>query len=243
MKISGVIPVYQEEGCLAASVQEVGEMLEGLAPGEWELVLVNDGSADGTGRLIDQLAADDGRIRGAHHVENQGKGAAIRTGVALTTGELVFFSDADLSTPVNTLQVFMSKMSSDVDIVVGNRKSREATIELEQPWIRVQLGLGFTWLANLVTGLSIDDYTCGFKIFRGDAARKIFGELDTARWCFDVEVLARAVRDGLTIVQTPVIWHHVEDTRVRVARDVLQSFVELIAIRRKLGRVPKADRK
>jgi len=90
-----------------------------------------------------------------------------------------------------------------------------------------------------VTGLSIHDYTCGFKLFRGDAARRIFSELDTARWCFDVEVLARAVRAGLTIVQVPVVWHHVEDTRVRVARDVVQSFVELLAIRRKLGRVPR----
>jgi dolichyl-phosphate beta-glucosyltransferase len=239
VKISGVIPVYQEGGCLAASVQELGETLERLAPGDWELVLVNDGSGDGTGPLIDQLAAADPRIRGAHHEQNQGKGAAIRTGVALTQGELVFFSDADLSTPVDTLGAFLLRMSPDVDVVVGNRKSREATIELEQPWIRVRLGLGFTWLANMVTGLRIADYTCGFKLFRGDAARTIFAELDTARWCFDVEVLARAVRAGLAIVEVPVVWHHVEDTRVRVARDVVQSFAELFSIRRKLGRIKK----
>lgn len=239
VKISGVIPVYQEAGCLAASVHELSQALERLSPDSWELVLVNDGSADGTGQLIDLLAAEDERLVAVHHAQNQGKGAAIRTGVAHTKGELVFFSDADLSTPVETLDGFLLRMTPDVDVVVGNRKSSEATIEQKQPWIRVWLGLGFTRLANAVTGLSIADYTCGFKLFRGDTARTIFAELDTARWCFDVEVLARAVRAGLNIVEVPVVWHHVEDTQVRVARDVVQSFAELIAIRRKLGKVPK----
>ncbi len=240
MKISGVLPVYQEAGCLAASVRELSECLERLAPGSWELVLVNDGSGDDTGALIDELAAADPRIRGAHHQQNQGKGAAIRTGVALTRGELVFFSDADLSTPVNTLDGFLERMTDEsVDIVVGNRKSQEAVIEQSQPWIRVYLGLGFTKVANMVTGLSISDYTCGFKLFRGDAAREVFAELDTARWCFDAEVLARAARKDMKIVEVPVVWHHVEDTRVRVARDIVQSLVELCAIRRKLGRAPK----
>ncbi len=239
MKLSAVIPVYEEAGCLEASVTELGAALERLAPGSWEIVLVDDGSRDGTGPLIDALVADDERLRGAHHEANRGKGAAIRTGVALTRGEAVLFSDADLSTPVETLDVFLERLEAGADVVVGNRKSREATIERSQPWIRVQLGLGFTKLANAVTGMAVADYTCGFKLFRGDEARAIFAELGTARWCFDVEVLARAVRRGLRIVEVPVRWHHEEDTRVKVLRDVLQSFIELVDIRRRLGRVPK----
>ena len=79
--------------------------------------------------------------------------------------------------------------------------------------------------------------TCGFKMFRGPPAREVFAACETDGWSFDVEVLARAARAGLTIEEIPVRWHHVDDTRVRVARDVIRSFWELMAIRRRLGRI------
>ena len=237
--ISVVVPVYGEAGCLGETVRTLSALLEDIQPGDWELVLVNDGSADGTGPLIDELAAGSPHIVGAHHAVNRGKGAAIQTGVGLTRGDLVLFTDADLSTPPDTLRAFLLEIDQGADVVLGNRKSSAATIERSQPWLRVQLGLGFTRLANAVTGMAVTDYTCGFKLFRGDAARRIFAELGTARWCFDVEVLARAVRDDLRIIEIPVRWHHEDDTRVRVARDIVQSLVELFAIRRRLGRVPR----
>jgi dolichyl-phosphate beta-glucosyltransferase len=235
--ISVVVPVYDEAACLGGTVRILGDLLEACARGDWEIVLVDDGSSDGTGTLIDELGVRDPRVRGARHEQNRGKGAAIQTGVALTRGDSVLFTDADLSTPPDTLKEFLIELENGADVVIGNRKSSQATIERSQPWIRVHLGLGFTWLTNAVMGLSISDYTCGFKLFRGDAARAIFAELGTNRWCFDVEVLARAVRAGCVVREVPVHWHHVDDTRVKVGRDTLQSLVELVDIRRRLGRV------
>jgi dolichyl-phosphate beta-glucosyltransferase len=130
----------------------------------------------------------------------------------------------------------MAALGEGADVVVGNRKSKSATIERWQPPIRVWLGLGFTRLANAMFGLSVRDYTCGFKLFRGEAGRRIFAAVETTGWSFDVEALALAAREGLQIREIPVRWHHVDDTRVRVARDVVRSFTELVAIRRRLGR-------
>lgn len=236
--ISAVIPVYNEAGCLDDSYAVLCGVLTGLAGDAWELVLVDDGSSDGTRAAIAALSARDGRVVGCHHEVNRGKGAAVRTGVLATRGELVMFCDADQSTPAETLTTFMEAIQAGADVVVGNRKSPEAQIERWQPPIRTWLGLGFTRLANAMTGLSINDYTCGFKLFRGDAAREIFAACSTERWAFDVEVLARAARAGLVVREVPVRWRHVSDTRVRLARDVLGSFLELISIRRRLGPRP-----
>jgi glycosyltransferase involved in cell wall biosynthesis len=226
--------VYNEAGCVGASVEAVGAVLRDLVGDDWEIILVDDGGTDGTGELIDALASSDEHLVARHHEHNQGKGAAVRTGVLATRGDMVMFCDADQSTPAETLGQFVQALEQGADVVLGNRKSPEAQIERWQPAIRTWLGLGFTRLANAMTGLSISDYTCGFKLFRGDVAREVFEATTTRRWAFDVEVLARVARGGYSVCEIPVRWKHVSDTRVRLTRDVLGSFLELLAIRRRL---------
>lgn len=235
--ISAVIPVYNEAGRVGECVTELSAVLRRCVGSDWELVLVDDGSDDGTAECIDALAASDPlRFKGLHHATNLGKGAAVRTGVLATRGDLVMFCDADLSTPPDTLDGFLEAIAQGADVVVGNRKSPEARIERPQPFLRTWMGLGFTRLANAMTGLSISDYTCGFKLFRGDAARTIFERMTTPRWSFDVEVLAWAAKLGLDVRQIPIRWADVEDSRVRLLKDTLGSFLELLSIRRRLGR-------
>lgn len=232
--ISAVIPVYNEANCVDASVEAVSAVLRELVGDDWEIILVDDGGDDGTSELIDALACSGPHFVACHHETNLGKGAAVRTGVMASRGDLVMFCDADQSTPAETLKEFVRAMEDGADVVVGNRKSPEANIERWQPAIRTWLGLGFTRLANAMTGLSISDYTCGFKLFRGDVAREVFGATTTRRWAFDVEVLARVVQGGHSVREIPISWKHVSDTRVRLARDVIGSFVELLGIRRRL---------
>ena len=235
--ISVVIPVYNEAGCVPAHVDTLVPLLTELAGNDWEIVLVDDGSTDGTAAAIDRLALRHvGQVRGIRHASNRGKGAAVRSGVLATRGGEVLFCDADMSTPPETLRVFRAELQAGADVVVGNRKGVGATIERWQPPLRTWLGLGFTRLANLLTGLSIGDYTCGFKLFRGEHARRLFAGCETSGWSFDVEVLALAAREGLRVREVPVRWRHVDDTRVRLARDVVRSFRELLAIRRRVGR-------
>ncbi len=236
VRLSVVIPVYNEAGCLAEHTGTLSEILTSIAGEDWEILLVDDGSSDGTRDVIQQLVAE-GRVRGCYHEVNRGKGAAVRTGMIATRGEVCVFCDADMSTPPETLRDFVARIEAGADVVVGNRKSQAATIDRYQPRLRTWLGLGYTKLANAMLGLSVSDYTCGFKAFAGDPARKIFQATETSRWSFDAEVLAHAVREGLTIEEVPVRWHHEDDTRVRVARDVIASFMELLSIRRRLGRI------
>ncbi|MHC4845784.1 MAG: glycosyltransferase [Planctomycetota bacterium] len=236
--ISVVIPVYNEAGCLQAHVESLSAILSDLADDAWEIVLVDDGSRDETPGELAVLARSP-HVSVQTHAENQGKGAAVRTGVMATRGDMVLFCDADMSTPPETLAEFKAAMDEGADVVVGNRKSKAADIQRWQPPIRTWLGLGFTRLANWMTGLSISDYTCGFKLFRGDVARRVFEATETPGWSFDVEILARVAREGLHVREIPVRWHHVDDTRVRIARDVIRSFLELLSIRRRLGRFRK----
>jgi dolichyl-phosphate beta-glucosyltransferase len=210
-------------------------LLQSLSPDDWEIVLVDDGSSDGTGDVIARLAQDP-RVRGATHPRNLGKGAAVRAGVLASRGDAVLMCDADMSTPPATLREFLAALQQGADLVIGNRKSGAARIERWQPPLRVWLGLGFTRLANGLTGLSISDYTCGFKLFRGPPGRELFRATETPGWSFDVEILLRAARAGLVVREIPVTWRHVDDTRVRIARDVLRSFAELLSIWRRLGR-------
>ena len=237
--ISVVIPVYNEAGCLREHVEALRPLLTELAGNDWEIVLVDDGSSDGTGAEIAALAAGDPHVRGCAHAVNRGKGAAVRTGVLATRGDAVLFCDADMSTPPGTLREFLAAMAAGADVVIGNRKSGAARIERWQPPIRTWLGLGFTRLSNAMTGMSVSDYTCGFKLFRGEPGRAVFAETETSGWVFDVEIIARAARRGLVIREVPVTWRHVDDTRVRVLRDVIRSFMELLALRRRLGRAPR----
>lgn len=240
--ISVVIPVYNEAGCLKEHVDALRPLLTELSGDEWEIVLVDDGSSDATGAEIAGLAAADPHVRGCTHAVNRGKGAAVRTGVLATRGDAVLFCDADMSTPPETLREFLDVLAAGADVVVGNRKGGGARIERWQPPIRTWLGLGFTWLSNAMTGMSVSDYTCGFKLFRGEPGRAVFAEMETDRWVFDVEFIARAARRGLVIREVPVTWRHVDDTRVRLLRDVIRSFSELLALRQRLGRAPRQAR-
>ena len=233
--ISVVIPVYNEATCLAENVQQFADLLSQISKNDWEIILVNDGSTDSTESVMAKLAEDQ-HVRGIAHSENQGKGAAVRTGVLATQGDLVLFCDADMSTAPECLGLFLASLESGSDIAVGNRKSQDSVIEAWQPPLRTWLGLRFTWLTNWCLGLSLSDYTCGFKLFRGPVARELFELTESSAWAFDVEVLARASKKNYRIAQIPVRWRHVADTRVKVIRDVIGSLIELISIRRRLGK-------
>src|SRR5690606_35892424 len=165
-----------------------------------------------------------------------GKGATVRRGMLAADGDPVFFTDADLSTPLTEMDRFLPLLEQGADVVVGTRKHREADIRTPQGRVRTAMGLGYTRAVNRVLGLGFSDYTCGFKAFRRSAAQEIFSRSVVDGWSFDAEILFLAARLGLTVRELPVTWEDRPNSKVRVVRDAVRSFSELVAIRLRASR-------
>ena len=233
--LSVVIPVFNEESGLRATLAAVSSHLAARFPGDHEIVVSDDGSRDGSAAIAEEMARSL-PIRVLRGDRNRGKGAAVRRGMLEARGDPVFFFDADLSTPLAELDRFGAALAGGADVAVGTRKHRDAVIDRAQPWHRVQLGLAYTRLTNLLLGLSFSDFTCGFKGFRAAAAREIFSRQRLERWSFDAEILYLAHRLRLRVVELPVHWADRADSRVRVGSAMVKSFLELLQIRRNAAR-------
>ena len=156
-------------------------------------------------------------------------------------GAWVLFMDADSSTPIEEWKKFEPYLRQGYEVVIGSRKMPGAAIRVRQPRLRETLGVVFTQLSNLLVGGSVSDFTCGFKCFQLDAARRIFALQRLEGWGFDAEILFIARRLGHRIQEIPVTWAAAETTKVRMLRDGLRSFAELLTIRFEAcrGRYPR----
>ena len=238
--LSIVLPVYNEALVLERTFGELLpflEQLDGVAGG-FEVVCVDDGSRDGSAELLARAAARDGRVRVHTMPENRGKGAAVRAGVLDSRGALVLFMDADLSTPLAETRGFLGALASGYDVAIGNRRAPGSEIRRRQPRVREALGKGFTLLTRTLLAPGVDDFTCGFKAFRAEAAREIFRRSTLDGWAFDAELVVIAREQGWKLVQLPVTWRHEDDTKVRLGAAVAGSLRDLgiIWLRRLRGR-------
>ncbi|MEW6741190.1 MAG: dolichyl-phosphate beta-glucosyltransferase [Planctomycetota bacterium] len=229
--VSAVVPIYNEAALLEESLRRLDAFLEKrFGPDGYEMIAVDDGSRDASRAILERLAPELGLVLDANP-RNLGKGAAVKRGMLKARGRYVFFTDADLSTPLEELDRFLARIKEGADLVIGNRKSPEARIEVYQPWHRVVMGLAFTRLVNLVMRLRVSDYTCGFKCFTAEAARDIFTRARITGWAFDVEILYLARRRGYVVHEVPVHWADNPNSKVRLLRDTARSLAELMKIR------------
>jgi dolichyl-phosphate beta-glucosyltransferase len=227
--ISAVIPAYNEENVLEDSVRTVTSILSQLFIQEWEVIIVDDGSLDQTARIAETFT-DNHHFFLERHEYNRGKGAAVRTGVSRTRGDVVLVCDADLSTPPTMVQPFLDELSRSADIVIGDRRSYLSTIERHQPFIRRIMGAVYASLARHISGVELRDFNCGFKLFRGDVARTLLAQCLSDRWTWDVEVLALAERRGLTVRALPVTWRQGDRSSVRPFSAAFESLADLFRL-------------
>lgn len=201
-----------------------------------ELVLVDDGSRDGTAAVMREAAKASPTVRAVSYRPNAGKGYAVRRGVLEASADLaVLISDADLSTPLDDLGA-LERALADHDVAIGSRALALSRIGVRQAWYRQWMGRGFNRLMRSITGLPFSDTQCGFKMFRGEAAKAIFAQATVDRFAWDVEVLLIANRLGLSICEVPVRWDNSADSRVRIFRDSLRMLIDVIRIRLRHGR-------
>ena len=197
----------------------------------YEIIIVDDGSADGTSDAVRAMADGDERVRIIRHERNAGKGRAVRTGMLAARGDYVVFTDADLSVPIETLGPFLTRLADGSDVVIGNRRMKESRLEVRQPQVREFLGRIFTRLTRFILRSDVTDQTCGFKGFTRRAAGEVFPRQRMDDWAFDAEILHIADRRGFKVDQVPVTWRDDAASKVKVVRACMRSLKSLLAIR------------
>jgi dolichyl-phosphate beta-glucosyltransferase len=231
--ISVVVPAYNEEAAIAATVQALREWLE--AHGEpWEILVVDNASEDRTAEIVRELA-DEERVRLLRNERNRGKGYSMRHGMLEATGELRLHCDADCATSLPSLPQ-MLELVGEYDVVVGSRLAAGAQVGRRQRLRRRLAGRSFQQLCRLVLREPTTDLYCGFKLWRGRAAVDAYSRTRLEGWTFDAEVLAMARALGYTICETGIVWTDREGSRVRMGRILLPVLRELVAARRHVRR-------
>ncbi len=231
--LSLVIPAYNEAERLPATLQRITEHRR-----SWnftnEIIVVVEPSEDGTLGLAERAAKSASHFVVLTHHERRGKGFAVRSGVLRARGNFIFFTDADLSTPLEDLDDSLQRFRKDrsIDVIVGSRQHPETRILLRQNQSRERMGKIFNRIAQKMTGLNIQDTQCGFKGFRQRAASEIFGRQRIDGFSFDVEVLLLAQAMGFSTVEVPVHWTNSPTSHVRVVHDSFGMLCDLFRIRR-----------
>jgi dolichyl-phosphate beta-glucosyltransferase len=226
--LSVIIPAYNEEQRLPPTLQDVMAYLT-PQPYSWEVVVVNDGSKDGTADVVRAAAVTEPRVRLLQYGGNRGKGYAVRYGMQHTSGDFRVFMDADNSTTIDHVAQLLPYFQLGFDVVIGSRDVPGAQIEVHQAWWKERLGdLGNLWIQFWAVP-GIDDTQAGFKMFRGSAADDVFPRLTIDRWGFDVEALAVARALGYTIAERPIRWVNDPNSKVSTSAyiDVLREVVQV----------------
>ena len=232
-ELSVVVPAYNEAARLPSSLEVALPYLEGLGR-PFELILVDDGSTDGTLELMRAAERAHPCLRVVALKPNRGKGRALAEGVAVSRGGLVLVSDADFSTPIDELPKLEAAVRKGADIAIGSRAKKGSQVLVSQPAYRVLMGKGFNLVVQAVLLPGLWDTQCGFKLFRGEVARELFQGLRTDGFGYDFDVLFRARRGRCRVAEVPVRWINSPSSRVAPVRDSWDMLKHVIRLR--LGR-------
>ncbi|WP_337059682.1 dolichyl-phosphate beta-glucosyltransferase [Kineococcus sp. G2] len=226
-----VIPAYNEERRISPTVEALVAELGG-SPYSVRLIVVDNGSVDTTADIVDRLSARH-RLVKMISCQEKGKGAAVRAGVAHATAPFVGYVDADQSTPPEAVLTGLAILTSGWDVVIGSRRAFGARYVVPQPLVRRLGSRAFNLAATTVTG-KVSDTQCGMKLFRTEAAKRVFAAGALNGFAFDVEVIARAKQAGLRAMELPVAWADSEGSSFRPLRDGFRAFADLYAARKVL---------
>ncbi|MBZ5502928.1 MAG: glycosyltransferase family 2 protein [Acidobacteriia bacterium] len=242
-ELSIVIPAYNEEKRLGRTLARLRDYFASHAPGldGIEIVVVDDGSADGTVRVAQEWAREMPAVRLVSNGENRGKGYSVRHGMLEARGRIALFTDADLSSPIEESEKLLGALAAGHDIAIGSRALDRSLIAVRQSRARELAGMIFNGFVRILTGLPFHDTQCGFKAFVRERCSVVFEQQRIERFGFDPEILFLARRHGLRAAEVAVRWAHDPATKIHMLRDSLLMFSDLLRIRWNwlLGRYPR----
>lgn len=235
MFLSIVIPAYNEERRIGQSLDEILRFLKSQSF-KAEVLVVNDGSGDSTPQIVtDRMESYQSagfHLRLITNDPNRGKGYSVRRGVSEAKGEIILFTDADLSSPITESPKLIAPIAEGrADVAFGSRALDRKLIGVKQSVVRDFGGRVFNFFLRFITRLEFKDTQCGFKAFRRESALPVFRLQSIERFGFDPEVLYIARKRGLRLIEVPVVWNHSDDSKVNYLRDSVDMMLDLIRIR------------
>jgi glycosyltransferase involved in cell wall biosynthesis len=239
-EISIIVPSYNEERRLPETLERIGAYVR-TSGKDVEILVVDDGSTDGTAAVAESFRGKFGALRVLSNGVNRGKGYSVRHGMLEARGRIVLFTDADLSAPIEEADKLFAALET-YDVAIGSRAVDRGLISIHQSRFREFAGVIFNTIVRLCLRLPFVDTQCGFKAFRREPCRIIFEQQRIERFGFDPELLYLARHHGLRAVEIPVRWGHSPATKVSLFRDSLQMFLDVFLIRWNAiaGRYPRS---
>jgi dolichyl-phosphate beta-glucosyltransferase len=228
--LSVVIPAYNEAQRIGHTLRVMRTYLQ-QQPFAAEIIVVDDGSQDGTAATVHALDAALPPVRVLRNDRNRGKGFSVRQGFVHADGDYLLFSDADLSTPIEDVEKLLVALQASCEIAIGSRALPGSRIEIHQPRYREYMGRLFNRCVQALAVPGIQDTQCGFKCFRREAALAICARMTTERFGFDVEMLYLARQLGYRVREVPVVWRHAPQSRVHLWQDPVSMLGDLVRIR------------
>lgn len=240
-ELSIVVPAYNESARIENALERV---LSCVQEQGWnaEVLVVDDGSTDNTAAIVQRWMEKHSNLHLIQNPGNRGKGYSVRNGLLQAAGEIVMFTDADLSAPMEEAERLLAAIRDGADVAIGSRWLDRTRQTIHQPLYRQFFGRCFNWITRTVMGLPFKDTQCGFKAFKRSAAQVIFRLQTIERWGFDPEILFIARKLGYEIREVPVTWGHDERSRISYLKDGLKMLEEMARIRSNslAGRYDKA---
>jgi dolichyl-phosphate beta-glucosyltransferase len=228
--LSIIIPSYNEEVRLPGTLQRIAEYLPTLRL-RTEVLVVDDGSTDRTAAVAESFHGKLTGLRVLSNGTNRGKGYSVRHGMLEARGDMVLFTDADLSAPIEEAEKLLRPLNNGYDVAIGSRAMDRSLISTRQSIFRETAGIIFNRIVRMVLRLPFVDTQCGFKAFRRERCRIIFEQQRIEGFGFDPELLYLARHYGLRAIEIPVRWGHSEATKVNMMGDSLKMFADIFTIR------------
>ena len=227
--LSIIIPAYNEENRLPNTLEQVLAFIQQQSY-QSEVLIIENGSSDHTFEIAQNFASGYPQIS-AVHLDNSGKGLAIQYGMLRATGQYRFMCDADLSMPIAEVNRFLPPTLENFEIAIGSREA-PGSVRYNEPGYRHWGGRGTNLLIRWFALSRLRDTQCGFKMFRADIAKDIFGYQTITNWSFDIEVLYIARLRGYQILEIPIPWYFNPETKLNPIRDALNMAIDIFTIRR-----------
>lgn len=230
--LSIIIPAFNEEKRIIDSLESIVNYLFKQDYSS-EIIVVNDGSTDNTALMVNEFFKNKNNKIDYSLInlnKNKGKGYAVRKGFIAAKGELILFTDSDLSTPIQELEMLIPYIENDYDVAIGSRGLDASVLIKKQAKLRMYMGKFFNLIVRKFTKLEFLDTQCGFKLFKAKNLKAIIPQLRINDFSFDVEILFLAKKYGLKIIEVPIAWKNSANSKVKIFKDPFKMSVNLIKI-------------